>query len=75
MSPVRIRQGLQFMIGVLLVASAIAKVLDVAGFAQVLETYKAFPETILFPLALTVTLLSYVLVGGFCGAINFKKGH
>ncbi len=39
------------MIALILFATAVGKFLDVPGFARVLGTYKAFPDSLLFPLA------------------------
>ena len=52
---------LQFLIGVLLTTSSIAKALDISGFAAVLQTYQAFPDLALFPLALSITTLELSL--------------
>lgn len=57
----RIRIGLQLLIGGVIAASAIAKGMDVPGFVQVLHTYQAFPETVLFPLAWTITISEFIL--------------
>ena len=50
-------KGLQYFIGGVLVVSAFAKALDLSGFAEVLRTYRAFPDSTLLPLALTITTL------------------
>lgn len=52
------------MIGGLISLSAIAKALDLSGFAEVLGTYQAFPGPLLFPLA-TVILLVELGLGGW----------
>ena len=57
----RIRKGLQFLIGGLITASAIAKGMDLPGFVQVLQTYQAFPESFLFSIALIITILELSL--------------
>lgn len=57
MSSLFIRGGLQYLIGGIFLVSAFAKALDVSGFSEVLRTYRAFPDTTLFPLALTITTL------------------
>lgn len=61
MNRVHIRQGLQYCIGGIIAASAIAKGLDLPGFAQVLHTYQAFPEALLFFLALIITIVELSL--------------
>ena len=57
MNPLFIRRGLQYLIGGTVAVSAFAKALDVSGFAEVLRTYQAFPDSTLFPLALIITTL------------------
>ena len=54
-------RGLQYLIGGTLIASAVAKALDLPGFAEILRTYEAFPEAALFSLALTITILELIL--------------
>jgi hypothetical protein len=61
MNRVHIRQGLQYFIGGVIAASAIAKGIDLPGFARVLHTYQVFPEPLLFSLALTITLVELSL--------------
>jgi hypothetical protein len=61
MKPLFIRRGLQYLIGGTIAISAFAKALDVSGFAEVLRTYHAFPDSTLFPLALTITTLELCL--------------
>jgi hypothetical protein len=50
------RLFLRFAIGAILLVSAAGKLLDIAGFTDVLKTYEAFPDAILLPLALTIPL-------------------
>lgn len=57
MNPLFIRRGLQYLIGGIFAVSAFTKAFDVSGFAEVLRTYQAFPDSALFPLALTITTL------------------
>ncbi len=57
MIPLLIRKGLQYLIGGIIAASGLAKALDVSGFSEVLRTYRAFPDSTLLPLALTITAL------------------
>jgi hypothetical protein len=45
---------LQAVLGGLLVATAIGKALDVAGFARVIDTYRLLPSSLLQPVALAV---------------------
>lgn len=51
------RQVLRFAIGLVLLATAAGKLLDVPGFARVLQTYHAFPDGALLPIALAVPLV------------------
>lgn len=55
------RWFLQIFIGTILLASALGKSLDLPGFVGVLKTYRAFPEGTLWPLALAVTGVEFVL--------------
>ncbi len=57
MSPLFIRGALQYLIGGTFAVSAFAKALDLSGFTEVLRTYRAFPDSTLFPFALTITTL------------------
>lgn len=52
---------LRIFIGGILVASALGKSLDVLGFIEVLKTYRAFPDTVLGPLAYGVILVEAVV--------------
>jgi hypothetical protein len=52
---------LRFAIGLILFATAIGKLLDVPGFAAVLDTYEVFPQWALFPLAVAVPLAELLL--------------
>jgi hypothetical protein len=53
----RVRLVLRLFIGLVLLATAAGKLLDVEGFARVLGTYEAFPESALPALALAVPLV------------------
>ncbi len=53
--------ALRVFIGLVLLATALGKLLDVRGFAAVLETYEAFPEPALLLLAAVVPLLELAL--------------
>ena len=55
------RTALRFLIAALLLATAAGKLLDLRGFASVLETYRALPEHALLPLAVLVPLLEVAL--------------
>jgi Methylamine utilisation protein MauE len=57
----RLRLALRLFLGLVLLASAAGKLLDVEGFARILGTYEAFPEAALRPLALTVPLVELAL--------------
>jgi len=46
---------LQLFVSIILLASALGKSLDFPGFVEVLRTYQAFPELLLWPLALAIT--------------------
>lgn len=52
---------LRVFIGGVIFASALGKSLDLSGFVEVLRTYRAFPEVMLWPLALAVTGFECVL--------------
>jgi hypothetical protein len=52
---------LQFCIAFLLLTTSIGKLLDNRGFAEVLLTYDLFPEAILLPLALCMSLFELFL--------------
>jgi uncharacterized membrane protein YphA (DoxX/SURF4 family) len=56
-----LRWALQLFIGSILLLSAVGKGLDLLGFAGVLKTYQAFPESALVPLAIGVTGFEAVL--------------
>jgi len=57
------RNFLRFAIGLILLATAVGKFLDIPGFAAVLATYEAFPEWSLFPLAVTAPAAELLLAG------------
>jgi len=48
-------------VGGILLVSALGKSLDLAGFVEVLFTYRAMPASFLWPIALMVTGLEWVL--------------
>ena len=55
------RWSLQILIGGIIFGSALGKALDLPGFADVLETYKAFPDSSLFTVAFAVTGFEFLL--------------
>lgn len=50
-------------VGLILLASALGKSLDIQGFVDVLVTYRAFPDWSLWPVALLFTGIEWVLGG------------
>jgi hypothetical protein len=52
---------LQVFIGGIIFTSALAKSLDLLGFVAVLNTYRAFPDAALWPLALGLTGVEFLL--------------
>jgi uncharacterized membrane protein YphA (DoxX/SURF4 family) len=56
-----LRLFLQFLVGSVLLGSAIGKGLDLPGFVEILKTYQAFSEITLGPLAYSITLGEFVL--------------
>jgi len=56
-----IHSFLRFFVGIVFLASALGKSLDLAGFVEVLKTYRAVPDVMLWPLALAVTGVELVL--------------
>jgi len=48
-------------VGLIFFASALGKSLDLPGFVDILGTYRLFPPWILWPLALVITGLEWVL--------------
>ena len=52
---------LQVLIGGIIFGSALGKSLDLPGFADVLLTYQAFPESALYAIAFSVTAFEFVL--------------
>lgn len=52
---------LQLFVGGILLASALGKSLDFPGFIDVLQTYRAFPDVLLWPIGLTVTGVEWLL--------------
>jgi len=53
--------SLRILIGLILVTTGIGKLLDVAGFARVLGTYRAFPESLLLPIAIAASVAELLL--------------
>ena len=57
----------------LLLTTAIGKLLDNRGFAEVISTYQfGIPETLLLPLGLSVSLFELALAGGVIANIRMK---
>jgi len=56
-----LRGFLRYAIGLVLLATAAGKLLDIRGFAGVLDTYRAFPPWALTPLAAAVSVTELVL--------------
>jgi hypothetical protein len=52
---------LRFAIGVILLATAVGKLLDVPGFARILAQYRALPDWTLMPLAAAIPVAELVL--------------
>lgn len=59
----RARTLLRLLIGAVLVATGLGKLLDAAGFARVLGTYRAFPHPLLLPIAVGVPVAELLLGG------------
>jgi len=55
------REALRFLIGTVLVVTAVGKLLDVSGFSRVIGTYEVFSDTILVPLAVLVPVAELLL--------------
>lgn len=55
------RLALRLAIAVVLLATSLGKLLDIRGFANVLRTYEAFPDGVLFALALAIPLAELAL--------------
>lgn len=53
--------ALRAVLGGILLASALGKSLDLPGFVEVLVTYRAFPDWSLWPIALFITTIEWVL--------------
>ena len=52
---------LHAVLGGILLASALGKSLDLPGFVEVLVTYRAFPDWSLWPIALFITTIEWML--------------
>ena len=52
---------LRAVLGGILLASALGKSLDLPGFVEVLVTYRAFPDWSLWPIALFITTIEWML--------------
>lgn len=51
----------RLLIGGVLLASALGKSLDLPGFVEIVVTYRLFPDWMLWPVALVITALEWVL--------------
>jgi hypothetical protein len=51
----------RLLIGGVLLASALGKSLDLPGFVEIVVTYRLFPDWTLWPVALVITALEWVL--------------
>ncbi len=58
------RLALRLFLGLVLLATAAGKLLDIEGFARVLATYEAIPEAALRPLAVAVPLVELAIAIG-----------
>ena len=74
--------ALRVLVGVVLLATGVGKLLDLPGFARVLGTYQAFPDALLVPIAAAVTaaelLLAFWLFSGrrpFAAAVAALAAH
>ncbi|MDQ2979563.1 MAG: hypothetical protein M3R62_10090 [Acidobacteriota bacterium] len=56
-----VRIFLRNLVGLVLVATAVGKLLDLPGFARVLGAYQAFPEALLLPIGAAVVLAELAL--------------
>ena len=63
---------LQLLIGVLLLTTALGKLLDNRGFAEVLLTYDLYPAATLLPLALALSLVELFLALWILSGIGLK---
>ena len=55
------RLSLRLAIALVLLATSLGKLLDIQGFANVLRTYEAFPDSVLLSLALAIPLAELAL--------------
>jgi len=53
--------SLRILIGLILVTTGVGKLLDIAGFARVLGTYQAFPQSVLLPIAIVASVAELIL--------------
>jgi uncharacterized membrane protein YphA (DoxX/SURF4 family) len=72
--PAALRWFLQLFVSSILLASALGKSLDLPGFVGVLKTYQAFPDPILWPLALAVTGFEFVLGAWLLSGWRLRTG-
>jgi uncharacterized membrane protein YphA (DoxX/SURF4 family) len=72
--PTALRWFLQLFVGIILFASALGKSLDLPGFVEVLRTYQAFPDALLWPLALVVTGFEFALGAWLLSGWRLRTG-
>jgi len=58
---IALRWFLQLFLGGILLVSALGKSLDLPGFVEILKTYRAFPDGMLWPLALAVVSIELIM--------------
>ena len=78
----RVAVALRVLVGAVLLATGVGKLLDVPGFARVLAPYEVFPDALLVPVAAAVTaaeiLLAFWLLSGrrpFAAAVAALAMH
>ena len=52
---------LRLLIGIIVLGSSVGKLLDLSGFVEVLRTYQVFPDVALWPVALFITTVEFLL--------------
>ena len=57
----RIRSVLRVLIGAILIATGTGKLIDVAGFARVVGTYRVFADSLLLPVAISIPAAEILL--------------
>jgi Methylamine utilisation protein MauE len=64
----------RLLLGLILLASALGKSLDIPGFVDVLITYREFPDGALWPVALLITGIEWVLGGWILSGWRLATG-